>query len=72
MVVGERRGAGLVSLADTAVVVMAGCDPGALRLLELVKAKGLPVQLVGGGERSAHVKPTAVSPEPETRRGLPD
>jgi hypothetical protein len=59
----ERRDAELVALADAAVVVLTGKrEPDVLRLLELIKAKGIPAKL----------KPTAPPAEPEVRRGLPD
>jgi hypothetical protein len=46
-------------------------EPSVERLLELLKAKGVPVQVIGA-ERSAKIKPVAPAPEPEGRRGLPD
>jgi hypothetical protein len=53
------------------VIVLAGNrNPAILRLLERVKAKGIPVHVIGG-EKPSQVKPTA-PPEPEVRRGLPD
>jgi hypothetical protein len=70
----EKRDAELVALADAAVVVMEGCEPGGLRLLELAKARGMPAHVIGG-ERPVKVKPVtdAEAREAETRRrGLPD
>jgi hypothetical protein len=47
-----------VALADAAVVVWADREPDVMRLFELVKAKGVPVHVIGG-ERPAKVKPVA-------------
>jgi hypothetical protein len=54
----ERRDSELVSLADAAVIVWEERNPAILRLLERVKAKGIPVHVIGG-EKPAKVKPTA-------------
>lgn len=59
----ERRDAKLVALADAAVMVMVERKPGVLRMLALVKAKGIPLHVIGG-ERPAKVKPTAPPLEP--------
>jgi hypothetical protein len=53
----ERRDCELVTLADAAVIVWEERNPAILRLLERVKAKGIPVHVIGG-EKPAKVKPT--------------
>jgi hypothetical protein len=67
------RDADLVALADAVVVVMEGCDPHGLRMLELVKSRGVPVHVIGG-RKPPEVKPVtdAEAREAETRRWLPD
>jgi hypothetical protein len=66
-----RRDAELVAMADAAVVVLTGREPGVRRLLELLRASGKPVHIVGaeGVAKVKAVKRTEAEPE---RRGLPD
>jgi hypothetical protein len=47
----ERRDCELVTLADAAVIVWEERNPDVLRLLELVKAKGIPIHIIGGNDQ---------------------
>jgi hypothetical protein len=71
----SRRGTELVARADAAVVVLTDREPGVRRLLEMLRAAGKPVHVVGA-EGVAKVKAVARGEAREAgeveRRGLPD
>jgi hypothetical protein len=47
----DRRDGELVAMADAAVIVWEERNPDVLRLLELVKAKGIPIHIIGGNDQ---------------------